>query len=441
MNPRCATWGSLAKVAVLLGIVLLVVAACAPAAPPTPTPIKAQPTPVATPTAAPKVEATKPAAPAATPTPAPAAKPTGKPIKIGYIAPLTGPVGQWGLRQRIAAQLAVEDVNRAGGINGSPLELTEGDDQANPRETVTLVRKMALEDKVLAIVGPLVGGACDVAGPLAVEIQFPLLTATCNMPGLTDKNRPWLFRFAPLDAASVPAAIEGFKKLYPQVRRMVIIGDTKWLTGQILVRELYPSALKAAGLEVLDTVPFETGITDFAAIVTRVKGLSPDGLAFGAQTAETLGLAKELARQQVKVSVVAPIATASGPEITLGAGALEGWVAPVTFDEDTQDPAGASVRDRFVKLAEAQPGAVKPVFLGSWAQAYDAVMALAQVMRDKKVAPDMELQVARTAIKDGLQGLKDYQGITSKLSMAPNGDINFVAFPVVAKGERWVRIK
>lgn len=178
---------------------------------------------------------------AAAPTSAPAAKPTGKPIKIGFITPLTWRVAGYGARQKIAVQLALEDVNSRSGINGSPLEVVMVDDQADP---------------------------------------------------------------------------------------------------------------------------FETGTTDFSAIITKIKGLNPDGIAYSSLTPEALGFAKELQKQGVKAPVMASSQNYSGPEITLGKDVLEGWVASGNFDEDTQDPVARGVVDRFVKAGAADPAVHRAPLLG-----------------------------------------------------------------------------
>ncbi len=424
----------------LLGLVILA-AACAPAAAPTPTPTKAAP--AATPTAAaPKVDATKPAEkPAATPTTAPATKPAGKPIKIGFMTPLTGRVAGYGARQKIAVQLAVEDVNKAGGINGSPLEIILSDDAADPRQVVTVVRKLATEDKVPVILGPLTSATFEVAAPLAVELKVPLATATSTKPGITDQARPWVFRFAVLDAAATPKAIEGYKKLYPNAKRMVITGDTKESVNENLVKNIYPKALKDAGLEVIDTVPFETGMTDFSAIVTKIKGLNPQGIAYSSLTPEVVGFSKELQKQGVTAPVVAGLQNWGGPEVVLAKDSLEGWVSGGTFDEDATDPLSKSVVERFARIGEADPAVGKPAYVGNWANAYDTILALAEIMRKAQLTPDTDLQKARDAIRDGFQNLKGFKGLLGDLSMQPNGDVTTTPMAFVAKNGKWTLIK
>ncbi|MDP2727900.1 MAG: ABC transporter substrate-binding protein, partial [Dehalococcoidia bacterium] len=126
----------------LAAIAIALLAACAPAAAPAPTTTQA--TPAAAATTAPK--------PAAAPTTS-AAAPTGAPIKIGYLTPLTGATAPFGHLEKVSISLAEEDISKAGGINGSPLQIIRYDSPFDPTQAVTLVRKLAGDDKAFAILG------------------------------------------------------------------------------------------------------------------------------------------------------------------------------------------------------------------------------------------------------------------------------------------------
>ncbi|MDP2727899.1 MAG: ABC transporter substrate-binding protein [Dehalococcoidia bacterium] len=386
----------------------------------------------------PTVEATGPSASETSPT---AAKPTGNPVKIGLITPLIGRFADHGARQKIAILLGVEDVNHDGGINGSPLGIVMVDDAANPQEDETLVRRLANEDKVVAIVGLPTNSSFEAAAPLANKLQVPLVTANSTKPGITDQNRPWVFRFSIVDAAVVPVAIKGFMTLYPNARRIVITGDAKEPVNEHIIKNIFPKALKDAGLAVIDTVPFDTGTTDFSAIVSKIKSLNPLGIAFSSLTPEAVGMAKEFQRQGVKAPVLASFQNWSGPEIILAKDLMEGWVTSGTFDENTQDPFARAYLERFVKIAEADPAVRKPVYAGIWTQTYDMIKALAEVLRGASVSPDMDIQKARKATQEGIQNLKGFKGITGEISMLPNGDITTTPLPFVARRGKWVPVK
>ncbi|HLB11713.1 MAG TPA: ABC transporter substrate-binding protein, partial [Dehalococcoidia bacterium] len=230
---------------VLAAVLVLAVAACAPAATSTPTPTKAPPAASPT-TAAPKAEATKPAV---TPTAAPS-KPTGTAIKIGYLTPLTGPTAAYGQMESIMVFLGEEDVNKTGGINGSPLQVIRYDSPFDPKQAVTLVRKLALDDKAFAILGPFSSGEMDVAAPLANDLQVPVIGMKTTKPGFSENHRPWEFRVTVTDDIMTPALVAAFKKANPNVKKVLIVGDTKEAVTESMVNAVFPKYLKEAGYEV-----------------------------------------------------------------------------------------------------------------------------------------------------------------------------------------------
>lgn len=368
-------------------------------------------------------------------------KPAERVIKIGFITPLTGTLAGHGARQRIAVQLAVGDVNNDGGINGSPLAVVMMDDAANPREDTPLVLRLTTEDEVMAILGPLTNAGFQTAALLADELRVPLATVGSSQSGSADQDRPWGFRFGLLDSVATSKAIASFRKLYPSVKRMVIAGDVQESDSGYMVKNIYPSALREAGLEIVDTVYLETGTSDVSAVIAKIRGLNPEGIALSAQAPQAVALARELQRQRVRVPVVASLQNWGGPEIGLAGDAVEGWVAAGAFDEDTQDPRGRAYLERFGKMGEADPAVGKPARPGPWAQTYDAVMALAQVMRQAQVTPETDISQARMAILAGLRDLRGFKGITGDISMLPNGDIAAPSLSFVARGGKWVLLR
>ncbi len=419
----------------IAAILLLVVTACAPAAAPTATPTKAA-APAAT-TAAPAATvgaaATKPAAttPAAGAAATPAAKaPTGNPVKIGFINPLSGPTSAYGFLQRIAVNMAVEDVNATGGINGSPLQLVTDDSPFDPKQAVIVVRKQSEQDKVFAIVGPYSSGEMEVAAPLANQLQIVVASGSSTKVGVAENNRPWSFQMNVPDAIAQPPTIAGYKKLYPNVKNVVIIGDTKNAVTQYMVVDQMPKLLPAAGYKIIDTLAFDTGLTDFSAIVTKAKGLNPDGIVVCALQAEGVGLAKELQRQGVKAPVMTDAHPMGGPIVELAGDAVNGWVMPSLFDWENPDPKVQAFVKRFMEKAQADPSVnPKPNHLVTEASYYDTVMIFADIMRKAGVKADTNLQTARKAVLDGMTSLKGYQGIGGPISMLPTGNAERVGPP------------
>jgi branched-chain amino acid transport system substrate-binding protein len=97
------------------------------------------------------------------------------PIKIGYLPALTGPSSSTGVGINRGAMLAVEAINKAGGVNGSPIELIVRDTQSDPTKAVNAVAELTKREKVALIWGPLNSGEALAATPLIARDKVPML--------------------------------------------------------------------------------------------------------------------------------------------------------------------------------------------------------------------------------------------------------------------------
>lgn len=423
-------------------VVAMVAMACAPAAAPTPTPTKAAaPAPAATPTtAAPKVEPTKPAAPpAATATSAPP-KAAAKAIKVCYLAPLSGPVASLGLPQSIAAKMAEEDISKTG-VNGSKWELAIKDSPFDAQQSVTLFRECATRDQVFAAFGPYSSGEFDQTAPLSGDLKLPVIGTTTTKVGAA-KGMPYAFRMSIPDDLSVEAAVKAYRKAYPNIKKVAIISDVREAVVEPVTKEWFPKFLKENGFEVVGTSEFTRGMTDMGAVVTKAKGMSPEGLAVDGLPQEWSILAKELTRQGLKVPTVMAAHSWPGNTVFAVKDDVEGWIAPAFFQEDLPGDVVQAWVKRFKAAGEADAKIPKPVYAAVEPQLYDAMMAVADIMRKAGVNGDTPLQQARDAVRNGLEDLKDYKGIVRTYTMDKNlHDAAGAVYPVVAKNGRWELIK
>ncbi len=411
------------SVVTLMLATILVLGACTPSASPTTAPTKA--TPGTSSTVAPKSEPTKPAAGATTT----ASKPTGAPIKVGFIAPFSGPMATYGFAVKIPAKMAEEDINASGGINGSPLQLVIEDSPFDAKQAVTVMRKLAEQDKVFAIAGPYATAEFEVAAPLANDLKV-VSASNAMKPGIAAANRPWSFQMNVQDSVITPPAIEAFKKANPGVKSVVLVGDTKQSVTDYMMKDLFPKLLPQAGLKIASTVTYEGGTTDFSAIVTKIKNQNPEGIALAGMMPEAIGIAKELQRQQVKVPVVTSSHLIGGPVAELGGESMNGWIMPSYIDWESSDPKLQSFVKRFFELAQADPNITpKPQHLVIENLYYDTIVIFADIMRKAGIKADTPVQEARQKILDGMVNLKDHKAISGVYTMLPSGDVQRTPAP------------
>lgn len=170
------------------------------------------------------------------------------PIKIGYLPALTGPSSSTGVGINRGAMLAVEAINKAGGVNGAPIELIVRDTQSDPTKAVNAVAELTKREKVAMIWGPLNSGEALAATPLIAREKVPMLHP-CWVDELIDVAKyPMAFRQAPTNT-QVGAGANFYVVDILKLKKVAVISDTTGY-GTASVKTYVPM-LKAKGAEVV----------------------------------------------------------------------------------------------------------------------------------------------------------------------------------------------
>ena len=204
-----------------------------------------------------------------------------EPIRIGYIANLTGDGATWGSHERDAAVLAVKEANEKGGLLGRPLELICYDVKGRPEDAVNAVRKLIIEDKVVAIGGTSYSGIQMAIAPIADNGQVPVISTSATNPAVTvdpetGKVRPYMFRITYTDPYQ-GTVIADYLINRCGAKKLAIIGD---------VGDAYSEGLAEAVRIRADELNIENrfwgyrgGDVDFRAQVTEAKAWGADAVA------------------------------------------------------------------------------------------------------------------------------------------------------------------
>jgi branched-chain amino acid transport system substrate-binding protein len=341
------------------------------------------------------------------------------PIKIGVSVPLSGFQAPNGTMYRIGITMAVADINKAGGVNGSPIELVIDDDQGRADQAVLLFRRH-VADGVVASLGPISGTTWETVAPLANEMKAPVLNFTALKPGISQK--PYALRLHPPDDMMVPEGVAEFVKKFPNVKKIAVAGDLKEASGASGIKE-FQKAAAAHGLQISETVGFDTRTTDFSPTAIKIRGLAPDAIFVSAFPPNVLALLKELDTQgfQAPVLVNALIWPGNFPQV-VSAGAQSAH----TIGFNTNEPAPAikghdDFVARYATLSGETTSLAKPPNSANASLAYDAAMMLMGIMKDKKLDGTTDIQTARAEITSALNALKSWQGLNN-ITMKDSGD-------------------
>ena len=212
-------------------------------------------------------------------------------LKIGAIMPLTGELADYGPAAKTGVELAVDEINKAGGVLSSPVALSVGDDQTSPQAGVDTAQKLVSVEKVNALVGPMGSGVfIPVAKTVAVPAGIPIISGSATSPVIsTLESKGFTFRTVPSDAFQGVALAQVAKdKGYKSLGIIYVNNDY----GKGLAETLEKSFVKNGG-KVTASVPFEPKQASFRGEVQKAATGHPDALVVVAYTGDGVPILKQ----------------------------------------------------------------------------------------------------------------------------------------------------
>ncbi len=340
-------------------------------------------------------------------------------IKIGFFAPITGPVAADGASAKQAVELGVKEVNAAGGIMGKKVELIVYDDRLNPQEAVAIANKLIEKDQVAGVVSGSYSGPTRVTAPIFAKAGMPMTAGYAVHPDVTKAGES-NFRNGFLGDVEGGAAGEYAVKTLKSKRPAVIYMDNDF--GREIAAGFMRRAEKLGATIVEKQIYKYPGEKDFRPFLTRIKEAKPD-LIFAAGYYDVAALivrqAKELG---LAVQILAEEGFDSPKFIELAGKDAEGVIIATNLDRDDPRP----VVQNFLKNYKAA-FKIDPDMVG--ASSYDAFMILVNAIGRAGTTD-------HKAIIKALLETKDYNGLTGKLSRFVKGEVvKPVQFQIVKGGK------
>lgn len=349
---------------------------------------------------------------ATTTTPADAAKPSSE-IKIGISEPMTGSEASYGKDMANAIQLAVDEINAAGGINGQKIVTVMEDDGCDPQQATAAANKL-VSAGVVAMVGGYGSGAILPTLSIFNEKSIPYVIPTANSTKVTAQNPGNGFQINGTAVHQSQKFVELLGKL--SVKSIAIINQ-----GDAFSEDLANNAKEAfvaAGGKVVGIEVANKGEQDFSSMITSIMAKKPDAIFWTAYYAEGGLLVKQLRNAGYKGTVICGDGNIDPKFIEIGGVATEGvYVMSAPMLEYL--PEGKSFLDAYKAKYNANPGPYGPL-------AYDSMKLMADAIK-------------RTGSTDGakiiaeLKKTQDFAGISGKITFKPDNtlkDSNFVVIMV-----------
>lgn len=322
-------------------------------------------------------------------------------IKVGFITPLTGDGASYGESARGGAELALQEINAAGGIDGRPLELIYEDGKCSGKEAATAANKLLTADHVIALTGMVCSAELLAIAPIAEQAKTVALGVATSSPALTTAG-DYIFRIWPSDVM--------------QSQKMVnyVAGEGYRTAALLYTNSDYNVALKTVfrenfeqqGGKIVADESYEQDAKDFRTELQKIKAADPDVLyliPYG-EGGLVLKQAKELGLQ---MPIIASDTIGTKEILAVAGPATEGVVYTTPkFDEN------ASVVVDFLQRYREVYGDDPSIAVVS-ANAYDAVKLLADGLRQGE---------SSDTLKRYLYQVRDYVGVGGTITIDANGD-------------------
>lgn len=329
----------------------------------------------------------------------------GDTIKIGYISDLTGSTSLWGQAGLDGAEMAVKDVNEAGGVLGRKIEVVGMDGKGEPADSVSALRKLIEDNGIVASIGTNFSSCNIPMASVADEMKVPILgTATSNELVTIDESgklHPYSFRMCFIDSflGTALGTYAAVTRGYKTGALLTVAGNT----NSESVGQFTADAFEANGGSMVASEQCQESDTDFRAQMSNIAGKSPDVLfiimndysktALVAQQARELGLTCQFMGHD---------GWDSGELAAAANGALEGscYLSRIGFNSED----GKAMAERYEKENPGKSVEAEILF------GYDGIMWVVDAINRAGSADP-------TAVRDALEATDTFEGLIGTLVM------------------------
>lgn len=281
-------------------------------------------------------------------------------IKLGVIAGMSGPGTSYGIGIRQGAEMAVKEINAAGGIKGRKLQIVVSDDASNPAQSVTAMQRLANEGVDLIVGG---WGSSQVLANMEVAERagIPYIVVGATNPRITSEKNKWTFRVILDDSVQAEQIAEAAVKTLGMKRIAVINDSNDYGVGN---RDVFVANLKKFGLEPVTVQSYQSSDKDFTAQLTRIREANPDGVAIFGTIPAAPAIMNQARDIGIKARFIGTGGLANENLMTLAPKASEGTILTTYFNEEV-DAESKSWAERYVKEFAGGSQPPRPV-LAAW---------------------------------------------------------------------------
>lgn len=353
-----------------------------------------------------------------------------EPIKIGAILSVTGPASFIGEQEKNTLLLLADQINKAGGIHGRPLEVIIEDSKSGESQAVLSAKKLLEKDKVVAILGPSTTGESMAVIPIVSQAKIPLISLAAGT-GITEpvNERYWVFKTAQYDRSAVEAIYLYMKKKGIQKVGILTITNSFGDQGRKALLELAPKF----GIQVVADERYKPEDSDMTVQLLKAQKAGAQAIINWSVGPTQIVVVKNWHALRMAIPLFQSHGWGSKKNLQLAGASAEGVIAPlgriVVWEKVSDKHPQKKVLKDFAQAYEAKFKTEPGTFAG---HAYDAFMMVVEAL--KKVGPDPK------KIRDYLESnIKNWPGISGVFNMSPKDhcglDAHSFEMVVVKKGD------
>ena len=315
-------------------------------------------------------------------------------VKIGVAEALSGGAAQYGVAIRNGLQLAADEINAAGGVNGNKLQLVIEDEQGKKEEAINVFKKLIFQDNVLMVFGPTLSNSAQAADPIAQAAKTVAFGTSNTADGITSIG-DYVFRNSVTEADVLPETIKMAVKKSGIKKVAVLYGNDDVFTKSGY--DNFKKALDDLKIPVTTTETFAKGDVDFKAQLTKIKAGNPDAIVLSALIAEGAPIMVQARQVGLNVPFIGGNGMNSVKVFELAKDKSDGLYVGSPWSASNASPENG----KFLKAYSDKYKTAPDQFA---AQAYDGMYIAAQALKQVKLSGN--LAADRTALRDALPAIK-----------------------------------
>jgi branched-chain amino acid transport system substrate-binding protein len=321
-------------------------------------------------------------------------------IVVGYYGDLSGRTSNFGQSTKNGVEMAADEINKAGGIDGRTIQILSEDDEGRPEKAATVVTKLIDQDRVIALLGEVASGNTLAAAPKAQAAKVPMISPSSTNPAVTQVG-DYISRVCFIDPfqGDVMAKFAAHT-LKAKTAAVMLDFNSPYSRG---LKEFFEASFKKLGGEIVNEQSYTQGDRDYKGQLTAIRSKNPDVIYVPGYYGEVGVIAKQAKQLDIK----APLLGGDGWDSTqlwdLGGDALNGDYISNHYSVDDPSPA----IQKFVADYKARHGNVPDALA---ALGYDAMKVLADSIKRAGTTEGPRL-------RDAINATKNFAGVTGVISI------------------------